>query len=80
MEVVFEELSKQSKYPVLLAIDDSQSLFATSSYVDPTYTPVETYSLAVPRLLLDFISGSKSFVRSIFYFHSKIDEKKLNET
>jgi small subunit ribosomal protein S29 len=48
---------------VLLAIDDAQPLFTTSSYVDPTYVPIETFSLSVPRLLLDFISGARSFVR-----------------
>lgn len=46
----------------MLAIDDAQSLFATSAYVDPTYQPLESFSLTVPRLLLEFIAGTKSFV------------------
>lgn len=50
-------------FPVLLAIDDVQGLFATSSYIDPNYYPLESYSLSVPRLLLDYISGAKAFVR-----------------
>lgn len=54
-------------YPVLLAVDDVQSIFTTSSYIDPSYLPLESFSLAIPRLLLDFISGSKSFVRPLLF-------------
>lgn len=56
--------SRPGSHPVLLGIDDAQGLFATSSYVDPTYQPVESFSLTVPRLLLEYISGAKSLVRS----------------
>ncbi|GAA5843895.1 hypothetical protein JCM11251_003546, partial [Rhodosporidiobolus azoricus] len=49
--------------PVLLAIDDAQPLFATSHYVDPSYHSVETFSLAIPRLLLEFVSGQRSFAQ-----------------
>lgn len=49
-------------HPVLLGVDDSQALFATSSYVDPTYEAIESFSLSVPRLLLEYISGAKAFV------------------
>lgn len=54
--------SISSSHPVLLAVDDAQSLFATSKYVDPSYDPIEAFSLSVPRLLLEYISGAKSFV------------------
>lgn len=50
-------------HPVLLAIDDAQPLFNTSNYVDPSYNAVESFSLSVPRLLLDFVSGARTFVR-----------------
>ncbi|GAA6020905.1 hypothetical protein JCM10207_003183 [Rhodosporidiobolus poonsookiae] len=60
-EAVVDELAAQKERPVLLAIDDAQPLFATSHYVDPTYQSIETFSLVVPRLLLDFISGQRTF-------------------
>ena len=47
----------------MLALDDAQCLFAPTSYVDPSYKTLEPHSLAVPRLLLEFVSGTKSFVR-----------------
>ncbi|GAA6063946.1 hypothetical protein JCM10212_002144 [Sporobolomyces blumeae] len=60
-EAVMEELSTQTARPVLLAIDDCQSLFATSKYVDPSYQAVETFSLVVPRMLLEYVSGQRQF-------------------
>lgn len=53
------------RYPVLLSIDAAQSLFTTSKYIDPTYTPLESYSLSLPRLLLEFIAGTKHFARGL---------------
>ncbi|KAL8284256.1 hypothetical protein RQP46_005005 [Phenoliferia psychrophenolica] len=63
LEALLEDLSQQSNFPVLLALDDAQCLFAPSSYVDPSYQVLEPYSLAVPRLLLEFISGAKAFTK-----------------
>ncbi|GAA5904315.1 mitochondrial 37S ribosomal protein mS29 RSM23 [Sporobolomyces salmoneus] len=60
-EALLEELSTQNSRPVLLAIDDCQSLFATTRYVDPSYHSVESFSLVVPRLLLEFVSGQRQF-------------------
>ncbi|GAA5983046.1 hypothetical protein JCM11641_004705 [Rhodosporidiobolus odoratus] len=60
-EAVMEELSAQNSRPVLLAVDSAQPLFSTSSYIDPTYTAIESFSLVIPRLLLDYISGARSF-------------------
>ncbi|GAA5930504.1 hypothetical protein JCM1841_006561 [Sporobolomyces salmonicolor] len=60
-EAVMEELTVQKERPVLLAIDDAQSLFAPSAYVDPTYQAIETFSLIVPRMLLEFVSGQRTF-------------------
>ncbi|GAA5917401.1 hypothetical protein JCM6882_000846 [Rhodosporidiobolus microsporus] len=67
-EAVMEELSVQKQRPVLLAIDDAQPLFTTSHYVDPSYHAVETFSLAVPRLLLEFVSGQRSFAQGSVLF------------
>ncbi|BGP15615.1 hypothetical protein JCM10213v2_003604 [Rhodosporidiobolus nylandii] len=50
-EAVMEELAAQNSRP----------LFATSHYVDPSYHAIETFSLVVPRLLLEFIGGARSF-------------------
>ncbi|KAK4698316.1 small subunit ribosomal protein S29, partial [Phenoliferia sp. Uapishka_3] len=61
LEALFDDLAKQSEVPVLLALDNAQGLFTISSYVDPSYAPLEPTSLSVPRLLLEFVSGVKSF-------------------
>ncbi|GAA5884151.1 hypothetical protein JCM16303_005943 [Sporobolomyces ruberrimus] len=60
-EALIEELSTQTSRPVLLAIDDCQSLFATTSYVDPSYNAIESFSLVVPRMLMEFASGQRQF-------------------
>ncbi|GJN89014.1 hypothetical protein Rhopal_001985-T1 [Rhodotorula paludigena] len=62
-EAVFAELEGQKNFPVLLAIDDAQSLFATSKYIDPTYQALETFSLVIPRMLLELVSGQRCFSR-----------------
>ncbi|KAM0756006.1 hypothetical protein T439DRAFT_344926 [Meredithblackwellia eburnea MCA 4105] len=62
-KAVLDELSSQTTTPVLLAIDEFQPLLATSLYVDPSYKPIESYSLEIPRLLLQFIDGSRSFAK-----------------
>lgn len=47
---------------VLLAVDDLQALFRTSLYRNAEFEHVEAYHLSLPRLVLDFASGKKSFV------------------
>ncbi|KAK4053389.1 hypothetical protein OIV83_001553 [Microbotryomycetes sp. JL201] len=61
LTALLNELAAQNTIPVLLAVDDAQGLFATSKYVDPSYQPVEAYQLAIPRLLLEFASGTQNF-------------------
>jgi small subunit ribosomal protein S29 len=50
------------RYPVLLAIDDLQALYCETAYRDPRFAPIKSYHLSMPRLLLEFICGRKSFV------------------
>jgi hypothetical protein len=50
---------------VLLAVDNAQTLFSISDYLDPLGKPLPSYALSVPRLLLEYISGLKSFVRCL---------------
>jgi small subunit ribosomal protein S29 len=47
--------------PVLLAIDEAQALFMRSDYRSPQFDYLESYALSLPRLLLDYVSGRKSF-------------------
>jgi small subunit ribosomal protein S29 len=62
LSAVLEELGKQTKYPVLMAVDDFQSLYCKSAYRDPQFERINSYHLSMPRLLLDYASGKKSFV------------------
>ncbi|KAI8985668.1 mitochondrial ribosomal death-associated protein 3-domain-containing protein [Trametes punicea] len=63
LTVLLDELTKQTRYPVLLAIDDFQALYCMSLYRDPFFRPVKAYHLMLPRTLLEFASGKKSFAR-----------------
>jgi len=78
LEAVFDELAAQKARPVLLAIDDAQSLFATSDYLDPSYTALESFSLSVPRLLLAFVSGTKAFAQGAVVLAPSLLSKKTS--
>ncbi|KAI0080230.1 hypothetical protein K474DRAFT_1658226 [Panus rudis PR-1116 ss-1] len=58
------ELSKQDKYPVLLAIDDIQALYnRTTGYRNPRFEAIKPYHIHIPRLLLEFSSGKRQLRR-----------------
>ncbi|KDQ51085.1 hypothetical protein JAAARDRAFT_211375 [Jaapia argillacea MUCL 33604] len=67
LSALLEQLGKQEAYPVLLAIDDFQALYCQSRYRDPHYAHIKSYHLSVPRLLLDYASGSKTFARGAVF-------------
>ncbi|KAI0045817.1 hypothetical protein FA95DRAFT_1560786 [Auriscalpium vulgare] len=63
LEALLAELGRQQKYPVLLAIDDFQALFSKSTYRDPHFAHIKAWHLSMPRLLLQYASGQKTFAR-----------------
>ncbi|KAI0831871.1 mitochondrial ribosomal death-associated protein 3-domain-containing protein [Trametes gibbosa] len=63
LSALLDELAKQTKYPVLLAIDDFQALYCMSQYRDPFFRAIKAYHLTLPRTLLEFASGERSFAR-----------------
>lgn len=68
---VMEVLGKQTKVPVLLAIDEVQALFSTSQVRTPDYSILESYHLSTPNLALQYLTGKKSLVRYLInYTHS----------
>ncbi|THH17829.1 hypothetical protein EW146_g3049 [Bondarzewia mesenterica] len=58
---LLEVLGRQTEFPVLLAIDDFQALYCKSSYRDPHYAAIKSWHLSMPRLLLEYASGKKTF-------------------
>lgn len=62
LDALMTELQAQEQHPVLLAIDDFQALFARTLYLDPHFMPIQSYHLSMPRLLMQFASGQRSFV------------------
>ncbi|KZV72466.1 hypothetical protein PENSPDRAFT_750913 [Peniophora sp. CONT] len=60
---LLESLGNQTKYPFLLAVDDFQALFSKSAYKSPHFETVKSWHLSMPRLLLDYFSGKKTFAR-----------------
>lgn len=65
LEVTMSELSKQTQFPVLFAVDDAQCLFQTSKYRQPDYSVVESYNLSTPRLALEYFTGTKEFAKGV---------------
>ncbi|KAH8103887.1 mitochondrial ribosomal death-associated protein 3-domain-containing protein [Cristinia sonorae] len=64
LSAVFEELAKQTQFPVLLAVDDFQSFFnPTTLYRNPSYGLIKPYHLSLPRLLMEYSSHHKGFAR-----------------
>ncbi|KZT64493.1 hypothetical protein DAEQUDRAFT_678488 [Daedalea quercina L-15889] len=63
LEAVMSELSQQSEYPVLLAVDDIQAMYGYSSYRDQHCRQIMSQHLAVPRMILEYASGRKAFPR-----------------
>lgn len=61
LEATLSTLASQTQFPVLLAIDDIQAIFSESHYRAPDYSKIQSYQLSTPRLILDFMSGTKSF-------------------
>jgi small subunit ribosomal protein S29 len=52
-----------NRHPVLFAVDDFQAIYCKTAYRDPHFNPIRPYHLALPRLILDYASGKRSFVR-----------------
>ncbi|KAG7088682.1 hypothetical protein E1B28_012653 [Marasmius oreades] len=64
LERLLLELGKQKRNPVLLAVDDFQCIYTPmSEYRDPHFSRIRPYHLSVPRLLLEYASGKRTFYR-----------------
>ena len=51
------------RHPVLFAVDDFQALYHKTKYRDPQFIPINPYHLSIPRSIMEFASGKKTFVR-----------------
>jgi len=67
LSALMTELSLQSTYPVLLAVDDIQALYCYSTYRDPHFRNIMPQHLSIPRMILEYASGKKSFARGAFF-------------
>lgn len=66
LEAALKTLANQTERPVLVAVDDAQSLFRTSLYKDPDFIPLEAFELGVPRALLSLLLPSSAIRRGAF--------------
>ena len=57
------DLLNNDRTPVLFAVDDFQALYCKTEYRDPHFAPIKSFHLSMPRLIMDFASGKRSFVR-----------------
>ena len=51
-----------TSHPVL-AVDEFQALYGKTAYRDPHFVPIHSYHLSVPRLIMEYASGRRAFVR-----------------
>jgi small subunit ribosomal protein S29 len=63
LEALLAELGNQQTHPVLLAVDEVQAIFGKTAYRDPHFAPIQTQHLSMPRLLLEYLGGKKTFNR-----------------
>ncbi|KAH8105549.1 mitochondrial ribosomal death-associated protein 3-domain-containing protein [Phellopilus nigrolimitatus] len=63
MSKVLEEIGKQERYPVLLAVDEFQALYGKTEYRNQHYEHIKSFHLSVPRLLMEYACGKKHFKR-----------------
>jgi small subunit ribosomal protein S29 len=63
LEAIMGELGGQTLFPVLIAIDDFQTLAGRTMYRDPRFRMIRPHHLSMPRLLLEYASGCKKLVR-----------------
>ncbi|KAH9947031.1 mitochondrial ribosomal death-associated protein 3-domain-containing protein [Amylocystis lapponica] len=66
LSALMAELSRQTAYPVLFAVDDAQALYRSTLYRDPHGHILQPHHLSVPRLILEYASGKKSLARGAF--------------
>ena len=52
-----------TSHPVLLAVDEFQALYGKTAYRDPHFVSIHSYHLSVPRLIMEYASGRRAFVR-----------------
>ncbi|KAJ3519295.1 hypothetical protein NMY22_g13274 [Coprinellus aureogranulatus] len=66
LDALLKELEEQKDVPVLVAVDDFQSLFHDSAYRDPFFQPIKPHHLSLPRTLLEYSSGSRVLSNGAF--------------
>ncbi|KAJ6567681.1 mitochondrial ribosomal death-associated protein 3-domain-containing protein [Mycena vulgaris] len=65
LEAILREVAEQTLFPVLIAIDDFQTLASRSMYRDPRSRMIRPHHLSMPRLLLEYASGRKKLSRGM---------------
>ncbi|KAF9002462.1 mitochondrial ribosomal death-associated protein 3-domain-containing protein [Cyathus striatus] len=58
--LVLERIPEYST-PVLLAIDEFQSLYGKTKYRDQHFVPIKSFHLSVPRALMEYANGTRKF-------------------
>ncbi|KAF8172826.1 mitochondrial ribosomal death-associated protein 3-domain-containing protein [Mycena galopus ATCC 62051] len=65
LDAVLSEIGQQEHFPVLIAIDDFQSLCGRSLYKDPRFKTIRPHHLSMPRLLLEYAGGHRKLARGL---------------
>ncbi|OAV92649.1 hypothetical protein PTTG_10042 [Puccinia triticina 1-1 BBBD Race 1] len=65
LEIVFEELARQTVKPVFFAIDGAQNLFKPSDYVDGSFRQIDSFAFNVARLFLNFARGTQKWSKGL---------------
>jgi small subunit ribosomal protein S29 len=64
---LLDELSTPAinRPPVLFALDNLNHISLTSAYCDADFNPIHAHDLAIPRIFLSFLNGSRKFERGL---------------
>ncbi|KAG8748410.1 37S ribosomal protein S23 mitochondrial [Ceratobasidium sp. 414] len=65
LEVTLRILGEQTKYPILIAVDDFQAFFCMSKYRDPQYELIFAHHLILTRIILEYASGKRTLARGV---------------
>ncbi|KAF8344488.1 mitochondrial ribosomal death-associated protein 3-domain-containing protein [Amanita rubescens] len=63
LDALINELGRRKTHPVLLAVDDFRALYCKTAYRDPFFNPIRPYHLSMPRLIMEYASGGRTFAK-----------------
>ncbi|KAJ1921240.1 hypothetical protein H4219_000839 [Mycoemilia scoparia] len=80
LELILDTASKQAEVPVLIAIDQVNTLFCQTLYTDQDNTPLQANRLRLVKSLIPFIDGSKKLSNGLSISATSKTETKVQSS